>query len=99
MSHRNIAECFLPVFDEAKAVEEEVSLLIRRLKAGKDWSSLIDHTDLVRQLSVADRFGAALEELRELEADDEDIIEFRDACEAMNIILRVAIEALLRYST
>lgn len=99
MSHRNIAECFLPVFEEAKAVEEEIAILIQSLKAGTDWSGLIDHTNLVRQLSVADRFSAALEEFQELETDDEDIIEFRDACEAMNTILKVAVEALLRYST
>lgn len=98
MSSQNIVERFLPVYEEAKVVEEEIALLIQSLKSGKDWSSLIDRTSLVRQLSVVDRFSAALEELRKFETDDEDIIEFRAACEAMNIILKVAVEALLRYS-
>lgn len=98
MSPQNIVERFLPVYEEAKVVEDEVALLIQSLKSGKDWSSLIDRTSLVRQLSVADRFSAALEELREFETDDEDIIEFRAACEVMNIILKVLVEALLRHS-
>lgn len=94
----DIAKRFLPAFEEAKIVEQEVSLLIQSLKSGENWASLIDHTSLVRHLSVADRFSASLDELREFETDDEDIIEFRAACEAMNLILKVAVEALLRYS-
>ncbi len=98
MSSKNIAENFLPVFEEAKIVQDEIALLIQSLQAGRNWSSFINHTTLVRQLSVVDRFGASLDELREFETDDEDIIEFRNACEMMNTILKVLVEALLRYS-
>ena len=98
MSGKNIAENFLPAFEEAKIVQEEIALLIQSLQAGQNWSSLINHTTLVRQLSVVDRFSAALEELLEFETDDEDIIEFQAACEMMNTILKVSVEALLRYS-